>query len=69
MSELRCIKCNRVLNEQTETVWNKVTGWEKKRAGGGTNHLALRQPQDDVMCNGCMNLMLAGLDPGQTRLL
>jgi len=63
-----CHKCGRPLDSKIETIWNKVVGWEKPREGGGTNHIALRTPQDEYCCNGCMTLMLDGLDPGQESL-
>lgn len=66
---MNCTKCGRPLNEKTETVWNLVEGWEKKRDQGGTNHLALRKPKDVFCCNACMSLMLAGLSTGQESLL
>lgn len=66
--KFRCEKCNRQMDDKVETVWNFVTGWEKRREQGGTNHIALRTPQDTYCCNGCMQLLLAGLDPGQQAL-
>lgn len=66
---MNCAKCKRKLDERVETVWSKVEGWEKKRDQGGTNHLALRKPQEQFMCNGCMTLMQEGMDPGQQRLM
>lgn len=65
---MNCEKCGRRIFERTETYWNYVHGWEKKREDGGTNHLALREPQDKYCCNGCMMLMQSGLDPGQQAL-
>jgi hypothetical protein len=65
---MNCDKCGRVLNERIETVWNLVEGWEKKRDQGGTNHLALRKPKEQFRCNGCMTLILDGLNPGQESL-
>lgn len=66
---MRCVKCGRGLNENVETVWSKVVGWEKKRDQGGTNHVALRQPLNEYCCNGCMTLMQQGMSPGQGRLI
>lgn len=66
---MKCDQCGRSLDERTETVWNLVEGWEKKRDQGGTNHLALRKPKDEFRCNGCMTLILHGLSPGQVALL
>lgn len=68
IDEIRCVECNRLLDERVETIWNLVEGWEKHRAQGGTNHLACRQPRNVYRCNGCMTLILSGLSPGQTEL-
>lgn len=66
---MNCKHCGRPLNEKTETVWNLVEGWEKKRDQGGTNYLALRQPKDEFSCNACMSLLIMGLSSGQESLL
>ena len=65
----KCDKCERDIDDRTETVWNLVEGWEKKRDGGGTNYLALRKPKEQFRCNPCMTLLLEGLDPGQSRIV
>jgi hypothetical protein len=65
---MTCHKCGRELNEKTETVWNMVVGWEKRREAGGTNHIALRRRKDLYCCNGCMTLMLDGLSPAQEAM-
>ena len=66
---MRCSKCQREIDERIETVWSKVTGWEKRREQGGTNHLALRKPLDEYCCHGCMTLMQQKIAPGQTSLI
>lgn len=66
---MNCSKCGRAMNENIETVWQYTTGWVKKREQGGTNYIALRKPQQEFMCNGCMQLLLDGLDVGQQSLL
>ncbi|MBA2707202.1 MAG: hypothetical protein H0U59_05295 [Gemmatimonadaceae bacterium] len=63
-----CEKCSRVIDERYETVWNQTLGWEKKRMQGGTNHLALRRPQNRFMCHVCMSKILDKMDPGQENL-
>jgi hypothetical protein len=45
-----------------------VTGWEKKRFQGGTNHVAMRRPLDNYRCIPCMSKTLDGLDPGQLEI-
>jgi len=66
---MNCSKCGRPINDHIETVWQYASGWIKRRDAGGTNHLALRELHDKLMCNGCMQLMLDGLDPGQQSLI
>lgn len=65
---MTCDQCGRTMDERIETIWQLVEGWEKKRAQGGTNHLAMRNPKEKFRCNGCMQLMLDGLSSGQVRL-
>jgi len=66
---MKCVECQREIDERIETVWTKVVGWEKKREQGGTNHLALREPLGENLCQGCMTLMQQGLSTGQQSLV
>lgn len=66
---MECCDCRRQLDERTETVWTKVTGWERNRIGGGTNALALRRPLQIHMCDSCMRRRKRGIVPGQGTLL
>ncbi len=56
------------MDERLVTVWSKVTGWEKKRDQGGTNHVALRQPLNEFMCVGCMDKLKSGVSARQLQL-
>jgi hypothetical protein len=49
-------------------VWSKVIGWEKKRNRGGTNHVALRKPVNEFMCDYCMRMKQSGASPDQSEL-
>lgn len=69
MAAPQCVECQREVDERRELVWHGVIGWEKKRGGGGTNHIALRTPTSDVMCNACMTRLAAGLSSLQESLL
>lgn len=64
----KCCECGRGMDERRDTVWGKVTGWEKKRHAGGTNHIACRRPLDEFMCDACMRKVLAGVPAGQDSL-
>ena len=68
MVDMTCAQCGREMNERIETIWQHVTGWTKKRDQGGVNHIALKSELPEVMCNGCMTLLLDGLNPGQQSL-
>lgn len=64
----QCSECGEWKDERYETVWQAVRGWEKKRNQGGTNHVALRRPLPESMCNGCMTKLQAGVDARQESL-
>jgi hypothetical protein len=64
----QCRHCHNMIDERTHTVWRSVQGWTKKRDQGGDNHVALRRPLNDYMCNACMTLALSGLHPQQQDL-
>ena len=61
--------CNRLIDERYETVWRKVSGWEHKRDDGGTNHIALRTPENTFMCDACMTRLRSGVPIEQESLL
>lgn len=44
-------------------VYRRVTGWERQRDAGGTNALALRQPQDVYAHVKCVDQAKRGIDP------
>lgn len=49
--------------------WQRVTGYEKRRAGGGTNHVALRQPEQAWLCDSCMRREQRGISAQQGSLV
>lgn len=65
----RCCECGQSMDERSQTIWTKVQGWERKRDQGGTNHVALRRPMNEFMCNKCMTMHQNNLSPLQTSLL
>lgn len=65
---LRCNECGRPMDERVEVVWTKVEGWEKRRQQGGTNHVAMRRPLPEHMCNACMTIALDSGNPHQQTL-
>jgi hypothetical protein len=54
----RCQFCLREI--EPEYAYRRVTGWERKRDGGGTNALRLRHPHDAWACSQCINTLAAG---------
>jgi uncharacterized protein YlaI len=58
--QYECSKCKRMIDERRQEVWQALKGWEKKRRQGGTNHVALRRPLHEFMCNNCMTNLLSG---------
>ena len=62
-----CCECETEIVRGSE-IWEEVEGFERKRRGGGTNHLALRKPTGRVMCISCMHRAAAGVDRGQTDM-
>jgi hypothetical protein len=65
---VKCSQCNREI-QSIEIFWQKVSGWEKRREAGGTNHIALRQQHEEFTCAPCMTLIQSGLSPSQTRII
>ena len=51
-----------------DNAWQKVIGWEHRRSQGGTNHVALRRPQNEFMCDECMGRERRGINGGQGDL-
>ena len=62
-----CSECGRDI-ERHEHPWMEVRGWERQRAQGGTNHVALRENTGKLMCPECMILIQRGISPGQMEL-
>ena len=63
-----CELCGKEISRNSSGVWHKVSGWEKRRPGGGTNHVALRKVEDVFRCEECMQKLLAGFSKDQEEL-
>lgn len=61
-------KCGQLIAD-TRLAWCGVTGWERYREQGGTNHVAVRRPTGEFMCEDCMRKLKDGLDPAQGELM
>jgi hypothetical protein len=62
----RCVFCGQEVLSPA-TAYRKVTGWERKRDGGGTNALALREPHDEFAHVSCVDRAKVHV-PGQEQM-
>ena len=62
-----CVFCDTPINVDQD--YRRVIGWEKRRPEGGTNSVALREPQDEWACQFCIDKQKRGLPAGQGRLI
>ena len=62
---MKCVTCEKEVDPNARTTWQRVIGWERKRKGGGTNAVALRETLQQFMCGECMIQRLEGIDPMQ----
>jgi hypothetical protein len=67
--EVACENCPRLVDTRVETVYQRASGWVKKRQQGGSNALALPELETRFMCTGCMDRAKRGIDPDQRSLL
>jgi len=63
-----CSECGEEISNPDDRAWQEVTGWEKRRAQGGTNHVALRRPTGKFMCTHCMKKLQDGVGSGQLEI-
>lgn len=65
---MRCMACDKTLTD-LRGVGYEITGVERPREQGGTNHVLNRQRTGRVMCPGCVTSLLYGKPvPGQLSL-
>jgi len=63
-----CAVCGKEVESLKDAAY-EITGWERVREGGGTNHVLWRKRTDRVMCGGCVVDRLYGKpDPNQLTL-
>ena len=55
-----CPFCFNPVNPEDPYSWQKVTGWERRRAQGGTNAIALRAPLQEWAHPACVSLAKDG---------
>lgn len=67
-----CSFCETPLDSGSKQTYQQVTGWTRKRTGGGTNQVALAEPVAAFACGPCISLRTArntNLIQGQETLL
>ena len=63
-----CSACEKDLRP-SQNPWQKVSGWERKRHGGGTNALKLREAHQEWLCAECMVKRTLGGASEQGKLI
>jgi hypothetical protein len=64
-----CVYCGGSIDAEHD--YHAIVGWEKRRSGGGTNAIALRETAkpDRWACEDCINKLKRGVTPEQGSLL
>lgn len=63
-----CTFCGKAVDPNRD--YRRVTGWEKRRAEGGTNALRCREPhEDEWACVSCIDRQASGVAPTQAAML
>ena len=55
-----CVFCGQRLDSDAVGVYQLVTGWERRRSGGGTNAIRLPQRHPRWACHGCVEAQTTG---------
>jgi hypothetical protein len=63
----KCSDCGEPVSRQYQR-WYEITGWERNRPGGGTNHVADRRRSGRVICDSCMHRRKSGISRSQEAL-
>lgn len=63
---LRCTFCGGEISVNRD--YQKVEGFERKRDGGGTNAIRLRQPKGEWACTSCIDKESRGINAQQSGL-
>lgn len=62
----KCVFCNDDVDPKQG--YRKVTGWEQRRAAGGTNAVRLREASDQWACRWCIEKQAKGQHHAQTGM-
>lgn len=66
MTGAECKFCSAPIIEARD--YQRVTGWEKKRKGGGLHGLRGRTETGEWACSGCVEKLARGISPDQGGL-
>lgn len=58
---VRCVICGDPIDLERNVYYQKVSGYERPRTGGGTNAIFLRTTFEKFMCEPCMLKARAGV--------
>lgn len=62
-----CCECGTEM-QSTRGAAFEITGFERERKQGGTNHVLWREPTGRVMCSTCVIRKTHGIIPGQLSI-
>lgn len=57
---VKCVMCGEDVDADKPGTYRKVTGWESRRTGGGTNALRMRQPLHEYAHHTCVDMASRG---------
>lgn len=67
MSE--CSECKREVQPGRPGTYTRIKGWDTPRAAGGTNHIVLRETEDEYLCSSCAAKLTSGINTKQGAML
>lgn len=66
---VKCTFCDAELDPRATTTYQKITGWDHPRSGGGTNALALAKRLEEFACYLCIDRQKHGVSLEQQSLV
>lgn len=54
----RCFYCNTLIDSDARGIYQYVSGWERKRAQGGTNALRAATRRERWACHACIEKLV-----------
>lgn len=72
MTTRQCVHCGKEISRDDlfhRRYYQRVVGWERPRAAGGSNQITLRNPIDVFSCIECVDKIRVGVPIGQGSML